>query len=393
MPSQNRQKSRVTLYSASSPSTPTAPSAKPEMLSGRLAQTQGGVSERRVVSFMADYFGVPLDGLLYCPLTPDASTRKYYRTSTTARPEETLIVSLYPDPFNQADNSFVDATRLFERAGLPVPRIVTVADTKGIIVQEDLGDMSLSRWLREAEARGDLAACEAMLQQAIELIVRIQAATTLAYAIEAIAARQAFDEAKLLWELNYFATHFFTSYRRGDLPAEERAALADDLQSIARQLSSRPRYLTHRDYHGMNLMVDGQGALRLIDHQDARMGPVTYDLVPLLVERRLSPIDPAWIEARQRSFLQLRRQKGLAAIPFQEVEEEFLLMTIQRQLKAVGTFSYQTAIVGRGEVYEPYIVPALLTVERALHQMGSRPYSALETALRESIEALSALSR
>ncbi len=363
------------------------------MLPGGLVQSQGGVSERRVVHFMANYFGVPLDDVLYCPLTPDASTRKYYRTSTTDRPDETLIVSLYPDPFNQADNSFVDATRLFERAGLPVPHIVTVADTKGIIVQEDLGDMSLSRWLSEAEARGDLAACESMLQQAIELIVRIQAATTLAYAIEAVAARHAFDEAKLLWELNYFATHFFTSYRQRDLPAEERAALAEDLQSIAQDLSSRPRYLTHRDYHGMNLMVDGRGELRLIDHQDARMGPVTYDLVPLLVERRISPIDPAWIEARQRSFLHQRRQKGLSAIPLEEVAQEFLLMTIQRQLKAVGTFSYQTAIVGRGEVYEPYIVPALLTVQRALHQLGPRPYSALETVLRESLETLAVSSR
>jgi hypothetical protein len=32
-------------------------------------------------------------------------------------------------------------------------------------------------------------------------------------------------------------------------------------------------------------------------------------------------------------------------------------MTIQRQLKAIGTFSYQTAVVGRGEVYECYIAP------------------------------------
>jgi aminoglycoside/choline kinase family phosphotransferase len=358
------------------------------MLPGSLARLHGGVGEKRVVSFMADYAGVSIDEILYQPLTPDASTRKYYRVATSSQPAETLIVSLYPDPFNRADNSFVDATRLFERAGLPVPRIMTVADTKGIIVQEDLGDMSLSRWLRDAEARGDQQACQAMLHQAIELIVRIQAATTLAYAIDAIAAHQAFDEPKLLWELNYFSTHFFTSYLRVELSLEDQASLSSDLESIARDLSSRPRFLTHRDYHGMNLMIDPKGELRLIDHQDARMGPVTYDLVPLLVERRLEPMEAAWIEAQQRSFLQFRRQKGLPAISWEEISEEFQLMTIQRQLKAVGTFSYQTAVVGRGEVYEAYLEPALKTVIEALGRVSPRSYPFLEKALHESIENL-----
>ena len=39
--------------------------------------------------------------------------------------------------------------------------------------------------------------------------------------------------------------------------------------------------LCHRDYHSRNLMLhDGQ--LYMIDFQDARMGPDTYDLVSLL---------------------------------------------------------------------------------------------------------------
>jgi aminoglycoside/choline kinase family phosphotransferase len=45
------------------------------------------------------------------------------------------------------------------------------------------------------------------------------------------------------------------------------------------------------------------GTLRIIDHQDARMGPVTYDLVPLLVERRLRPVDESWVDEQLEHFL------------------------------------------------------------------------------------------
>lgn len=330
---------------------------------------------------MADYHQRSVDDLLVQALTPDASTRKYFRVAPADSPSETLIVSLYPDPFNQEDNTYLDATHLFERAGLPVPRIVTVADTKGIILQEDLGDTSLARWLAEAEARGDDQGIEAMLREAIDLIVRIQGATTLTYAINAIASTLAFDESKLSWELDYFFTHYFKSYRQLGVTEAETAAIREDLARIARELSARPRALTHRDYHGMNLMVDATGQLRIIDHQDARMGPITYDLVPLLVERRLQPVDEAWVTEQQRLFLSLRRQRGLPAITLADLHYEFQLMTIQRQLKAVGTFSYQTAVVGRGEVYERYIQPSIRTVLRAMNSAGLPAYPALEKAL------------
>jgi aminoglycoside/choline kinase family phosphotransferase len=184
------------------------------MQRGSDAAATGGLSEKRVVNFTANYFRITSSEVLIRALTPDASTRKYYRVASSAKPSETLIISLYPSPFNQQDNSFIDVTSLFERAGLPVPRILAVADTVGIILQEDLGDMSLSRWLSEAEERGDAGGSDEMIRQAIEMIVRIQSATTLAYAINSVASRYAFDESKLSWEMNYFFTHYFSSYRR-----------------------------------------------------------------------------------------------------------------------------------------------------------------------------------
>jgi hypothetical protein len=59
-------------------------------------------------------------------------------------------------------------------------------------------------------------------------------------------------------------------------------------------------------------------------------------------------------------------------------------MTVQRQLKAIGTFSYQTAVVGRGEFYEKYIGPSIATVLGAMAKPGMKEYPALRKALETS---------
>src|SRR5882672_2902366 len=351
---------------------------------GMTAPMTGGLSEKRVINYASRYFAVPLEEVSFQALTPDASTRKYYRVFSSADSDRTFIISLYPAPFNAHENSFVDASWLFERVGLPVPRIIDVADTDGIILQEDLGDTSLAKWLCDALERGDAKSAEAMMRRAIELIAQIQATTQTAYEMNSISSRLAFDEDKLSWELNYFFDHFFGSLMQRQFEAEEADAIKLDLQAIAAELAARPRALTHRDYHGMNLMVDTGGALRIIDHQDARMGPATYDLVPLLLERRLQPVDESWVEEHRRFFLSAGAKLGLPRVNPRELEYEFHLMTVQRQLKAIGTFSYQTAVVGRGEFYEKYIEPSIATVLRAMARPGIKEYPALREALETS---------
>ncbi|HKX27398.1 MAG TPA: phosphotransferase [Blastocatellia bacterium] len=347
------------------------------MQTGGLPEVTGDSSTEQVIAFTARYFGIPLPEVRFQPLTPDASTRKYYRVATAAKPDETFIISLYAAPFNPQENSYLDVTRLFEQAGLPVPRVIEVVGAEGIILQEDLGDCSLTQWLSEAEPTG----ADRMLRRAIELIVHIQAATPLAHELKSVASRLAFDEEKLSWELNYFFKHFFDSLRHQTFAPDREQAIKADLQAIAVELASRSQTLTHRDYHGMNLMVDSHGELRVIDHQDARIGPVTYDLVPLLVERRLQLPDDAWVETYQDYFHHLRSELRLPPIDLAELRSEFSLMTVQRQLKAIGTFSYQTAVVGRGEVYQKYIKPAVATVLHAMSQPGMKEYPALRAEL------------
>jgi len=339
--------------------------------------------EKRVRRYAARYFSVPPRAIRLEGLTPDASTRKYYRISTERDPANSLVVSLYPTPFNPQDNSFLDVTRLFQLAGLPVPQVIDAAGTDGIILQEDLGDCSLAQWIIDATAIGDDDGVNEMFGRAIELIARIQKVSELAATTGSVAGKLAFDEDKLTWELNYFFDHFFGSLRRQEFGPGKAEAIKRDLEAVAGELAARPRVLCHRDYHAMNLMVDPRGDLRIIDHQDARMGPAAYDLVPLLVERRLELADMGWVESQQECFMRALAKEGLPTLDWEEFRCEFNLMTLQRQLKATGTFSYLTGVMGRGAYYEKYIGPAVATILRAMQAPGMKEYPALRAALED----------
>jgi hypothetical protein len=58
-------------------------------------------------------------------------------------------------------------------------------------------------------------------------------------------------------------------------------------------------------------------------------------------------------------------------------------MTIQRGLKATGTFSYQSAVCGRGAVYQHYIQPTLEIVLQAAEWLERFP--TLRRMLKERI--------
>jgi len=118
-----------------------------------------------------------------------------------------------------------------------------------------------------------------------------------------------------------------------------------------------------------------------VDHQDARMGPVTYDLVSFLLDRRPEPPSLAELRAYRLFLLEERRLLGLNALDPDDVAQEFRLMTIQRGLKAIGTFSYQTAVCNRGSVYEPFIQPTFCIVLQAADWLDRFP--ALRRMIRE----------
>lgn len=330
-------------------------------------------ASERLLKFLK---GQGIKSKLIVPLTPDASTRSYFRIPWK---KGKAVAAVYPEPFDPDFHPYLDVTRLFLENGIPVPEIYSVDGQSGIIVQEDLGDRQLFRVYEEAPEDE----CDEYKERAINMIAQIQKTTDKAHEKQSIASRLAFDEPKLSWELDFFVEHYFVSLRGEALRHAEAAELKVELNDISAELAARPRVLCHRDFHAANLMVDSHNRLRVVDHQDARMGPVTYDLVSFLLDRRSEAPSLAELRAYRLLLLEERRLLGLEALDPDEFAQEFRLMTIQRGLKAIGTFSYQTAVCSRGSAYEQFIQPAFSIVLQAADWLDRFP--ALRRMIRERI--------
>ena len=201
--------------------------------------------------------GQGINSKLIVPLTPDASTRNYFRIPWK---KGKAVAAVYPEPFDADFHPYLDVTRLFLEGGIPVPEIYAVDGQSGVIVQEDLGDRQLFR-VYEATPKEQ---CDEYKERAVNLIAQIQKATEIAFERQSIASRLAFDEPKLSWELDFFVEHYFGSLRSETLRHAEAAELKAELNDIACELAARPRVLCHRDFHAANLMVDDNDRLRVV---------------------------------------------------------------------------------------------------------------------------------
>lgn len=302
------------------------------------------------------------------PLKQDASTREYFRVSWDKNP---AIACVYPfnDLCKGQYEACLDVTNVFLSAGLPVAHIFASDDENKIIIHEDFGD----NILRDVLQHTDENTREHYLDESIKLIAKIQSATALAFELDSISSKLKFDEEKLLWELNFFREHYFTSLKKQPLSDEENTAFTAEFTELVCELEASAKVLTHRDFHAANLMLDDAKRLHIIDHQDARIGAASYDLVSLLLDRVTTLPTSEWLAEKRRFFLQERENLGLDKINEAEFNKEFRLQTIQRCLKAIGTFSFQSTF--RGKTYFlPFIKPMFEIVLRAAEKLDRFPH-------------------
>jgi aminoglycoside/choline kinase family phosphotransferase len=288
-------------------------------------------------------------------LTGDASDRRYFRVIAAGQPP--FVLAVHSTPFEYDGLPFVNTAGLFSAMPVPVPRILDHAGDLGILALEDLGDVTLQAHLGSAAP----ARHAALYREAIGFIDTIQRRGRELASPAYVPYGVAFDVDKLTWELEFFRKHYLEAYRGARLTAAEREMLAAEGGAIVLELAAESRVLCHRDYHSRNLMLHGD-RLYIIDFQDARLGPDTYDLASLL---RDSYVDLPWtvVDDLIAYFLALQGRAAEAA----EFRRRFDLMAVQRNLKALGTFGYQTTARGN-PVYLQYIPRTLHYLRENLHR-------------------------
>jgi aminoglycoside/choline kinase family phosphotransferase len=269
-------------------------------------------------------------------LPGDASTRRYYRVTTS---HFGSYILMRMEPFLPQSNHlpFLAVQNYLEQHGVPVPRVLAVDAQHGFILLEDLGDCTFLKVLQgvrtDALERG-------WYKKAIVLLVQLQ--LTQIHSVDPRRGKQtflklAFDQEKLMWEVNFAIDHFYIKYLARTISVKHQKLMNAQFAAICSELSSQPRVLTHRDLHSRNIMVQHQ-KLILIDFQDARLGPQQYDLVSLLKDSYYQLSD-AQVNFLIDVYLEKYEKATGQKIERRLFQRIFDLMTIQRNFKAIGSFA------------------------------------------------------
>ena len=310
------------------------------------------------------------------PLAADASTRRYFRIrwEAPAAGGPASCVLMLCEPWQpQHTPDFLAVGQHLQAHGVRVPEVYGVAPREGLMCLEDYGDRTLAgQWQEDAPPERLVWG-----QRTIDELVKMHTRGTHHANPACPAFTLAFDVPKLLSELHYFRDHAIEGLWHQVLSPTARADLDAAFEPLCTFLASAPRYFCHRDYHGWNIMARN-GAVGILDFQDARMGPQPYDLASLLTDRGTPDLlGHALMTALSDYYIQRMQAETGQRIDRQAFDELFNYVAVQRCLKATGTFAAM-AVVRQRPQYLSYISPTLAYLRPLVQRYAAlQPLAAL----------------
>lgn len=250
---------------------------------------------------------------------------------------------------------FLEMAETFHARGVPAPAILQEDLAHGVILLEDLGNLTLEGRLRQTpqEQWG------AVYAETVDLLAQMHDACAELPA-SSIAAQRRFDGSLLRWELDHFR-EWGLECMFGQVSEQEDSVIGASFDQIVTELQAMPFGFVHRDYQSRNLMVRADGTMAVIDFQDALQGPRVYDLVALLCDSYV-----ALPEALQDQLIaRYSTQRGLDE---RQIKREFCWVTLHRKLKDAGRFVYIDRERGNCDFLQWY-PQSLVYVGRALAKL------------------------
>lgn len=289
------------------------------------------------------------------PLAGDASVRAYYRIAYGGK---SYILAYYPEEVRAQLARFLGAYRSVSPHGR-VPSVLHHCDVA--VLQEDIGDRTLFDVLHENRDEG-----LRLYRAAIDLLGGFQK------------AGDSGINAPFTAEFFYGELEMAREFYVEQLMGGNGAPLEPLLKMLCANVARHPYVLCHRDFHGQNLHVLND-TIYLIDYQDLRMGPDTYDLASLLRDRGVGRIigDAAELELLGHYGEITNASTAVAGRPGAAVpalRRRYFETLLQRSIKILGTFAKQP--IARGRMHYLDFIPATLeSITRCLDELPA--YAAL----------------
>lgn len=290
-------------------------------------------------SFLSEYLG---DQWKAEPLAGDASVRAYFRI--VGADQKTYMLAYYPEEVRGQLRRFLAAYTAVSPHGR-IPGVLRHSDCA--VLQNDVGDRTLFDLLHSDPATG-----VRLYRSAIDLLVDFQKAP-------AGEINPPFTSGFFLSELDMTREYYVEKLMQA---GPEIAYRLDPLfRKLADNVSQHPAVLCHRDFHGQNIHVLND-TLYLIDYQDLRLGPDTYDLASLLRDRGVARFIGDRAELEMIDYYAQR--SGAPG----DVRHRYFETLLQRSIKILGTFAKQPIVRGRMHYLE-FIPPTLESIQRCLAEL------------------------
>lgn len=300
-------------------------------------------------------------------------TRRFFRADFKGVP---AVVCFYDDS-KEENRYYAGVAEFLKKVGVPVPEILFHSPEEKLLVMEDLGGTDLWTLCRENSPERDGA-----YRSALEGLAVLHMRGLENLGEETRIMRDGFNREYYRWERDYFLKNALDDGLEIPLSESARAALEDELASLAETLLALPPQLVHRDCQSQNILWKN-GTACFIDFQGMRIGTGWYDVASLLFDPYVE-ISP---ENRRSLWAFYCEKIGVAADV--SAEKHFALAAAQRLMQALGAYFFLSRKMGKPH-FRAHALPALKNLAEVtagtlpqLHDLAEKMYRK-EYALRLS---------
>jgi aminoglycoside/choline kinase family phosphotransferase len=308
-------------------------------------------------------------------LPPSGSYREYIRLKS----DHFKAIGTWNED-EKENRAFIEFSQHFKAKGIRVPEIFDIDLTKGIYLQEDLGDLTLFQLLSEVrQVEGFSQEIVELYRKVISELPKIQILAGKDINYDFCYPRKYFDRQSMMWDLNYFKYYFL---KLAKIPFNEQM-LEDDFTSFTDYLlKAESSFFMFRDFQSRNIMIRDDEPW-FIDYQGGRQGPLQYDLASLLFDGKADIPQHIREDLLEVYLNELDTIHPVDRIVFMQYFYGFVLIRIMQAMGAYGfrgfyekkehflksiPFALENLNVVLSKVDFPVAMPELIKVLRSLQK-------------------------
>jgi len=303
-------------------------------------------------------------------ITGHGSDRRFWRMAVG----DWSAVAMISPPADQEFERFTEIAGFLARRNLGGPALLSVAQADHVVLMEDLGPSSLLSLVQSEGLESETVADA--YRRAVDHLLDLQSATETARSECPFAVDRRLDYDSLRWETDYFREHFLVGHL--SLNPADLKVLDGEFHALAETVAAQPQVLIHRDFQSQNIHLQND-RIRLVDFQGMRLGPLTYDLMSLILDPYVSLNAGLRTELLDR-FAEAATSTGRAtSLHAADIRSMALAGGLQRIMQALGAYGFLGHVKGKPSFLD-HIPAGLAVLREILGELGEAGHGEPEEA-------------